>query len=135
MFGPVTVETEFLHYTGTAGEVCRYLCLVAIAIIWLFVRAGTTGGRFALPQALQPPLILVIVSLAIDALQYLVGSSLFGSFLLWFSSGKQANVHEFHELQGLAVVLVLMIFLKLATMVGAYCFLGYAVWRRLEWQP
>ena len=126
-----TVEREFLHYTGKAGDLNRQLGLAAIAVIWLFAatsagQTATQGPRFTLPEAFRLPLILVVISLAIDALQYCIGCGIL--YHLWHTKHGQADADQF---QGRALVLVTMIFLKLTAMILAYLFLLPAVWQNI----
>jgi hypothetical protein len=75
---PDTVETAVTYYTKKAGDISRQLGLAGIGVIWVFrVTSGQTpslGEIGAIPRIFYCPLLLIVISLGLDALQYIIGA-------------------------------------------------------------
>ena len=58
------------HYEATVkvSDNTRTLALSAIGIVWLFKEE--VGGSYVMPELLKIPILLVLVSMALDFLQY-----------------------------------------------------------------
>jgi H+/Cl- antiporter ClcA len=112
-----TVEEEFLHYTGKAGDISRQLGLAGVAVIWLFHTA--TASEIQIPPLMRLPLYLICVSLGLDLVQYVFGSCSWGWLLLCKNKGQDHG--DKHKVQ-LSILLVIII-LKLIVMIAAYGFL------------
>ncbi len=69
-------KTDYEYFTGKASEINRNIALGGIAIIWIFRTSDT--NKLMIPEALIPPLICLVMALAIDLLQYISGG------LIWF---------------------------------------------------
>jgi hypothetical protein len=63
---------------GKASEICRQLGLAAIAVVWLF-KEGKDAAP-SLPQATLPVLFWIGLCLALDFLQYMVGTITWSGF-------------------------------------------------------
>ncbi len=72
------VLESYKKKTGTASTISRQLGFAGIAIIWLFV--SQYGEIFNIPNELILPAILIVISLAFDLLQYVVGGLIYGIF-------------------------------------------------------
>jgi len=135
---PETVETQFAYYSHRAGDLTRQLGLAALALIWLFhtwVPHGTPDGNPAasIPIAslsgdFKLPILFIVASLWIDAVQYVVGTSSWG--VLWFK-GRDKDLGGDHK--RIAGVQTGFIILKLSTMLVAYSFLLPRLWGVVEW--
>ena len=69
---------NYYFHTGKVSDIVRQLAFAAIAVIWLF-KAGD-GRSISLPNELLQPLKLVVVCLALDLLQYVFGTIVWGIF-------------------------------------------------------
>lgn len=67
----------YYKYTRLASEVSRKLAFAGIAVVWIFVVVGDAGSR-ELPEPLRWPLLLFVLSLALDIIQYSLGS------IIWY---------------------------------------------------
>jgi hypothetical protein len=77
------VEDEFLYYTQRAGEVCRQLGLAGVGAVWILQRAQSPEQGFQrLPWDLKISLGFIFAGLAVDALQYGIGSWLWWLLVL-----------------------------------------------------
>jgi len=65
-------------FTKTLSNINRNLAYAGIAIIWVFRQQVNTG--FRIPNALLIPLILIILGLLFDLLQYLYSSIIWTRF-------------------------------------------------------
>jgi hypothetical protein len=59
---------DFLEATGTISNIIRNLALALIGIIWIF--KNTKTGDPLLPEALILPVLLIVLALGCDLLQY-----------------------------------------------------------------
>ena len=73
------VRKNYDDATGTLSEVTRQLALAGIAAIWL-VRTGDTKGVLTYSQPLQYSLLLFVVALGCDLLQYAYKSAAWGIY-------------------------------------------------------
>jgi hypothetical protein len=79
----------FYTYSGKASDLNRQLGFAGIAIIWLFKK--DTGGTLSLPPEVILPGIFIVASLALDMLQYVVGSIIWRIF---YRCKEKAGVGE-----------------------------------------
>lgn len=70
-------ELYYFH-SGKTSDLVRQLGLAGIAVIWIF--KYEVQGVPKIPQALSFPLILIILGLALDLLQYTVATCIWGIF-------------------------------------------------------
>lgn len=68
----------YYFYSGKTSDLVRQLGLAGIAVIWIF--KYEVEGVPKIPEALLPPLILIVLGLALDLLQYAVATSIWGIF-------------------------------------------------------
>ena len=71
--------------SGTASEVSRKLGFAGIAVIWIF-KADLPGKAYTLAPELYQAGVMIVLSLALDLLQYIFGSLIWGAF--WRSKEK-----------------------------------------------
>jgi hypothetical protein len=70
---------EFYYFnSGKTSDLIRQLGLAGIAVIWLF--KSDVQGAPKIPEALSLPLMLIILGLGLDFLQYAVATSIWGIF-------------------------------------------------------
>lgn len=68
----------YYFYSGKTSDLVRQLGLAGIAVIWIF--KYNVEGVPKIPEALLLPLILIVLGLALDLLQYAVATSIWGIF-------------------------------------------------------
>jgi hypothetical protein len=68
----------YYFYSGKTSDLVRQLGLAGIAIIWIF--KYDVQGIPKIPLELLVPLILIVLGLALDLLQYAVATSIWGIF-------------------------------------------------------
>lgn len=86
------LENYYFH-TGKVSDIARQLAFAAIAVIWLF-KAGD-GTSISLPKELLQPLKLVVICLALDLLQYIFGTVVWGIFHRWKERAGTSESSEF----------------------------------------
>lgn len=69
---------NYYFYSGKTSDLVRQLGLAGIAVIWIF--KYEVAGVPKIPEALSLPLILIVLGLAFDLLQYAVATSIWGIF-------------------------------------------------------
>ncbi len=130
-----TSEDEFKYYTQKAGDIARQLSLAGVAIIWLFhttVPGASNEINIGIPIQFRLPVLLFVVSLGLDAVQYLVGSFLWG---LAFHDDPEGNAYQ-NKCKNIAAIIVpvLLIFAKLGFMAAAYWYFYDAIQEIIVWQ-
>lgn len=130
-----TSEDEFKYYTQKAGDIARQLSIAGVAIIWLFhITVPDSSGNINLgiPIQFKLPILLFVVSLGLDAAQYLAGSFLWG---LAFHADPAGDAYQ-NECKNIAAIIipVLLIIAKLGFMVAAYCYFYDAIQANIVWQ-
>src|SRR5712691_3895208 len=113
-----TVKEELAYYTGKAGELVRLLGLGALATIWLF-HSSTPTAPNTLPMELKCATILVIGALAVDALQYVTGSIVWGVKTLNSTVAGQDAADQ----HGAIVTMFVFIAIKSTLLAAAYVLL------------
>ncbi len=68
----------YYFYSGKTSDLIRQLGLAGIAVIWIF--KFEAQGTPKIPQALALPLVLIVIGLAFDLLQYAIATSVWGIF-------------------------------------------------------
>jgi hypothetical protein len=121
-----TVEEELLYHTAKAGDIVRQLGLALLAAVWLF--NGGTDQAPVIPSSLKCAVILAILSMGLDALQYIVGSIIWGVKTMCGKAGKEAAKQKLTVGLLLAIVVV-----KIAAMLVAYCYLLVALAVKVKW--
>lgn len=84
---------NYYFYTGKASELVRQLGLAGIAVIWLYKKE--VAGVPKIPEELLLPLVLIVLGLALDLLQYVSASIIWGVFQRW----KEKRVEEDDEFE------------------------------------
>jgi len=68
----------YYEYSGKASDICRNLGFAGIALIWAF--RVTAGEKPVIPYVLRWAGILLVSGLALDFLQYILASIVWGSY-------------------------------------------------------
>lgn len=71
-------ETYYLH-SGKASDIARQLGFAGIALIWAF-KIQIVEGNYYLPPDLFLAGILIVIGLALDLLQYVSATIIWGSY-------------------------------------------------------
>lgn len=120
---PETIEDHVGYYTEKAGEICRQLGLAGIAAMWIFKMGNyeqTPSGiqTPSLPNSFYLPALFIIISLGIDAVQYLIGTFVWAQ--LWHSGAGARNPGDF---KGRVITLLVIVTVKLSVLFVAYILL------------
>lgn len=62
------IREDYVRYSTNVSNICRNLCFAGIGVVWIFKVTNTT----TIPTQLYFPLLLFIVALGLDLLQYFV---------------------------------------------------------------
>jgi hypothetical protein len=120
------VEDELLYYTAKNGDIVRQLGFSLLAAVWLF-QAGPIGNP-TIPISLKCPVVLAVLSMAVDAGQYLVGSALWGG-LVWKGKGGDSAAEKKTQV----AILLGIIAAKVSLMLLAYILLLCALAKSVKW--
>jgi hypothetical protein len=117
------VREAYEVLTAKSGDVARQMNLAAIGIVWLF-RAGTLE-RPVIAQPLLSVLVLAVTGLALDFLQYLVGSAVWFSFFRDQERDGKRLDDDVSPPDSINDPMWWLFFLKCLTTISAY---GIIVW-------
>ena len=82
-----TFKDDYHTFSGIASDVSRKLGFVGIAVIWIF-KTGIPNNSYALPRTLYYAAIAIVFSFALDLLQYVLNSAIWG----WFYRKKEKEL-------------------------------------------
>jgi hypothetical protein len=68
----------YYEFSGKVSEIARTLSLSGLAVIWIFKIDSKEGPH--VPQPLILPAFLLVLALALDFLQYVVQTAVWGTF-------------------------------------------------------
>jgi len=83
-----TIQDYFAYYTQKSGDIVRQLGLVGVGIVWTM---HTILNEKSINLELKCILFIISISLAIDLMQYVVGSILWG--INWHNASTGAASH------------------------------------------
>jgi hypothetical protein len=123
-----TVESLLSYYTQRAGDVCRQLGLAGIGVIWLL---HTSTPNAATPPSNQPfaewqrrALIWLTGALALDALQYILGTVIWGwKYLLCGKGSEEVSKHLITD-----GILTCIVVVKLVVTAWGLCIIAGGLW-------
>lgn len=69
---------HYYFHSGKTSDIVRQLALAGIAVVWLF--KYNVLGVPKVPAQLWVPLVLIVIGLALDLLQYAVATAIWGVF-------------------------------------------------------
>lgn len=131
---------DFYFFTGEASKINRSIALAGIAVIWLFKTSeNATSILPRLPKELYLPLLILILSLVLDLLQYVVGSLFWGIFyrvnlFRWKKSKIDSQkVKDLESPNILSYTITSIFYLKIVAMILAYIFLLLFIKDKISW--
>lgn len=71
-------KTCYYEFSGKASDISRHLAFAGIAVIWIF--RLNQKGELTIPNELLLPLILMVVTLGFDILQYISATTVWGIY-------------------------------------------------------
>lgn len=71
-------KDNYYYQSGKASDIARQLCLAGIAVVWIF-RTDISGSPHV-PAELMPVAAWLVVALALDFIQYVTASAIWGIY-------------------------------------------------------
>lgn len=75
-------RNDYYTFSGKASDIARQLSLAGIALIWIFKLEK--ASPLAVPTELHLPALLFVAALAIDLLQYVLSTAIWGTFSRYY---------------------------------------------------
>lgn len=69
---------SYEYSSGKASDICRQLGFIGLALIWTFRVTG--DDKLIIPSVLRYAGVLLVMGLALDFLQYITGTIVWGSY-------------------------------------------------------
>lgn len=125
------IRDDYVRYSTNVSNLCRNLSFAGFGIIWIFKYEGST----TIPQCLNLPLLLFIIALAFDLLQYVIQTIIWYRYYLKNKPKPTEHTTEedkhVNEPEGRNAVTWTFWGLKLFTVILAYCILGVYVFSNI----
>jgi hypothetical protein len=118
----------FYKFSEKASDVARHLSFAGIALVWIFKIDAMPIPK--VPDALLLPAALLALSLALDVLQYVGATCVWGIFQ-WWHERKLDDLSQDPELESPSFLKwpqFIFFVGKLVTLTGAYFFLTRYIW-------
>jgi hypothetical protein len=121
-------KDDYLYFTEKASEINRNLALGGIAVVWIFKNGSESNHLF--PTELTTPLLLLVLSLSADLIQYILGGIIWFSFFKYHEacSPKDKNLKAPNVLP---LMIHIPYFTKLILTIWAYCKIGQFLFARV----
>ncbi|WP_398494358.1 hypothetical protein [Variovorax sp.] len=84
---------NYYYHSGKTSDLTRQLGLAGVAVVWLF--KVDVKGVPTIPSELLLPLVLVVLCLALDLLQYACATAIWGVFNRFKESSGTAEDSDF----------------------------------------
>lgn len=129
-------QDSYAYFSGTASTIARQIAFAGIGVVWIF-NISSTHATIAIPQQLKFVLLLLVVCLALDLLQYVIASvtwSVFARVLERRYPHRSTNDPEMDASPYLNWPALVCFWAKLAMLVFAYIYLAVFIASRLQVQ-
>lgn len=114
-------KADYYYFTGKASEIVRSLSLAGIAVVWIF---KVSGEKVTLAHELLYTLKWFITALALDLLQYVIGSLIWYFYYMYLEEKIKRKIIEPDEdvkaPQVLPIIINIIFILKITATVVAY---------------
>lgn len=112
---------NYYFHSGKTSELVRQLGIAGIAVIWLF--RFEVQGTPKIPEQLFWPLMLIVVGLACDLLQYSAATWVWQVFIRHKELAGVSHEEEFLAPEKINTFALVFFWVKVAVIVCAYIFL------------
>jgi len=123
------VRDAYKDLSGLLSTGVRALAFSGIAVVWVFAAQGDGGPR--LPRELLVPTALIVVTLALDFLQYAISTAIWGIYGRYREKKGVAADTEFLAPGWFNWPAIVCLTLKSVTIIAAYVLLLRFLWRQL----
>lgn len=112
---------NYYFFSGKTSDITRQLGLAGIALVWLYKveRAGVTK----LPVELQTPLVLIVLGLTLDLLQYAVATGVWGVYQRHKEKSGIGETVDFEAPSSINIPTIALFIGKVGCVVAAYALL------------
>ena len=122
-------RAAYYEFSGKLSDIVRQLSFAGIAIIWVFKVDQKTGT--SVPRELVLPALLLVASLASDALQYAYQTAAWGLFNRRLELRRVSEEDNFSAPPAINVPANILFWLKVVLLAAAYALLLMFLGRRL----
>lgn len=112
----------YYEFSGKLSDNARKLAFAGIAIVWIFKHGN--NGKFTIPEALKTVMLMFVISLSLDLLQYIWQTIVWNVFAVY----KEKKLKHNEEIDFLAPetfknVADVIFWLKVIALVVGYIFM------------
>lgn len=126
-------QDAYRDNSGTASTIARQIAFAGIGVVWVF-NLPTSHAQIAIPQELRFVVLLLVVCLALDLLQYVFASFIWGIFARILECRPQSRPVDDPEMDAppyLNWPALVFFWGKLAALITAYIILAIFIVSRL----
>ncbi len=124
------VRKAYDYFSGKCSDLVRQLAFAGIALVWVF--KTELSGHVVIPIQFRNAALLIAISLALDFLQYVIASLIWGSYNRILEGKKIKPTGEFKAPRALNWPGIICFWGKIASILWAYAliipFLATRVW-------
>jgi hypothetical protein len=113
-------------FTKRTSENVRFLGLAGLGFLWVL-----SGQKFPLPRDVLIAVLLLVVVLVLDFLQYVVGARIWDGFVAEQEAKGKTREDPVQAPREIHRPIYLLYRMKIGALVLAYLALGYAIVKRL----
>jgi hypothetical protein len=120
---------NYYFYSGKTSDIIRQLALAGIAIVWLY--KVDRGGAMKIPVELRDPLLLIVIGLALDLLQYATATGVWGVYQRQKEEKGTAEDQDFKAPSAINLPTIFLFISKVVCVAFAYAFLLRHIYRTM----
>lgn len=126
------IREDYVRYSSNVSNLCRNLSLAGIGVIWIFKHEKSP----LIPESLYLPLLLFIIALVVDLMQYVIQTLIWYCYYLIHKPNKNSRDTEENKLVNESecanIIPWLFWFGKLILVSVAYWNLGEFVFTKIQ---
>jgi heme/copper-type cytochrome/quinol oxidase subunit 2 len=124
------IREAYEELSGKLSNIVRQLAFAGIGIIWIF-RMNNLNNSISISKELSWPLILLVATLFLDALQYLISTTIWHLFYYKNHKKDSNEDREAHENESWNIPCWIIFYSKVVVLMAAYVLLFIYLWRVL----
>ncbi len=124
------IRKAYEELSGKLSDIVRQLAFAGIGIIWI-VRLNKPDSSVSISPELSLPLILLVVTLFFDTLQYLISTIIWHSFYHKSYKKNPNEDREVNENESWNIPCWIIFYIKVVILMAAYIFLFIYLWKIL----
>lgn len=124
------IREAYEELSGKLSSIVRQLAFAGIGIIWIF-RMTNSDNSISISKDFSLPLILLVLTLILDVLQYFISTVIWHSFYHINYRKNPNEDREMNENESWNIPCWVIFYFKVVVLITAYIFLFIYLWKIL----